>query len=32
MDAEKSQCGCGELADSGGMMIQNEKYNSGEFG
>ena len=31
VDAEKSQCGCAELADLGGMMVQNEKYNSGEL-
>ena len=32
VDAEKSQCGCRELADLGKMTVQNEKYNSGEFG
>ena len=31
VDAEKSQCGCGKLADSSRMTIQNEKYNSGEL-
>ena len=32
VDAEKSQCGCRELADLGKMTIQNEKYILDELG
>ena len=32
VDAEKSQCGCGKLADSSRMTIQNEKYILDELG
>lgn len=32
VDAEKSQCGCRELADLGKMTVQNEKYILDELG